>query len=206
MDFFKNFKDKMSERLFASDEEYNEDETADQDYDEENEDGESMFDGEVNPPEYNSYYSPTGGMKPPEYDFSSRSSSGYCAPSYGSASATPDYSSSAFSSAEKKGGTIYSMNSIRPANKFKLSSITLTEIYGAKEVAMLMMEKDTIIIVNFTPLSPENKLRAMDFLDGARCVTNAIFAKLNDHIVVFVPENVELKGDFESQVDFESLR
>ncbi len=213
MDFFKNFKDKMSERLFASDEEYSEDDAPDQDYDEENEDGESMFDGEINPPEYNGYYSPTGGMKAPEYDFSARNTQGYSsAPSYSSASSyssaptPPDYSSTVFSSGEKKGGTIYSMNNIRPANKFKLSSITLTEIYGAKEVAMLMMEKDTIIIVNFTPLSPENKLRAMDFLDGARCVTNAIFAKLNDHIVVFVPENVELKGDFESQVDFESLR
>lgn len=206
MEFFKNFKDKMSERLFASDEEYSEEDTRDRDYDEENEDGESMFDGEVNPPEYSGYYSPTGGMKAPEYDFSSRSTPGFSsAPTYTSVPSSTDYSSTAFSSTEKKGGTIYSMNSIRP-NKFKLSSITLTEIYGAKEVAMLMMEKDTIIIVNFTPLSPENRLRAMDFLDGARCVTNAIFAKLNDHIVVFVPENVELCGDFESQVDFESMR
>lgn len=212
MDFLKNFKDKMSERLFASDEEYNEDDNSDQDYGDEGEDGESMFDGEVNPPEYNSYYSPTGGMKAPEYDFSSRSTSGfasassYTPSSFASAPTPPDYSSAAFSSTEKKGGTIYTMNNVRPANKFKLSSITLTEIYGAKEVAMLMMEKDTIIIVNFTPLSSENKLRAMDFLDGARCVTNAIFAKLNDNIVVFVPENVELCGDFESQVDFGSIK
>ncbi len=207
MDFFKNFKDKMSERLFASDEEYTEDDAPDQDYGAENEDGESMFDGEVNPPEYSGYYSPTGGMKAPEYDFLSRATTGFSsAPTYTSTPTPPDYSSAAFSSTEKKGGTIYSMNSVRSVNKFKLSSITLTEIYGAKEVAMLMMEKDTIIIVNFTPLSPENKLRAMDFLDGARCVTNAIFAKLNDNIVVFVPENVELCGDFESQVDFESIR
>ncbi|MBE6773501.1 MAG: cell division protein SepF [Ruminococcaceae bacterium] len=196
MDFFKNFKEKMTERLFANDEEYNEEETNDQDYNSDDPNGDSMFEGEVNPPEYNSYYSPTGGMKAPEYDFSSRP-----------ASTVPDYNPTAFSSAsaDKKVGTIYSMNSVKPP-KFKLSSITLTEIYGAKEVAMLMMEKDTIIIVNFTPLSPEDKLRAMDFLDGARCVTNAIFAKLNDHIVVFVPENVELCGDFESQVDFESIR
>ena len=194
MDFFKNFKEKMNERLFASDEEYNEEENNDQDYNDENE-GESMFDGEVNPPEYNSYYSPTGGMKAPEYDFSSRPTT-----------SVPEYNPSAFSAtADKKIGNIYSMNTVKPP-KFKLNSITLTEIYGAKEVAMLMVEKDTIIIVNFSPLSPEDKLRAMDFLDGARCVTNAIFAKLNDHIVVFVPENVELCGDFESQVDFESMR
>ena len=98
------------------------------------------------------------------------------------------------------------MNNIRPVNKFKLNSITLTEIYGAKEVALLMMEKDTIIIVNFSPLTDDQKMRAMDFLDGARCVTNAIFARLNENIIVFVPENVELCGDFQSQVDLESIR
>lgn len=191
MDFFKNFKDKVNERLFANDEEYDEDDVNGEEYDEQSD--EPMFDGEINPPPYNNYsYSPTGGMKAPEYNFSGKSTV-----------SPPAYNSSA--STESKGGTIYNMNSIRPT-KFKLNSITLYEIYGAKEVALLMMEKDTIIIVNFSPLSENQKLRAMDFLDGAKCVTNAILAKLNENIIVFVPENVELCGDFQSQVDIDSLR
>ena len=47
---------------------------------------------------------------------------------------------------------IYSMNNARPLNKFKLNSITLNDIYAAKDVALLMMEKDSILIVNFSPL------------------------------------------------------
>lgn len=191
MDFFKNFKDKVNERLFANDEDYDEDEVNEEDYAEEP--SEPVFDGGMEPPAYNSYsYSPTGGLNAPEYSFGKSS-----------ASATPDFSSA---SQDKKGGTIYSMSSMRPVNKFKLNSVTLHEIYGAKEVALLMMEKDTIIIVNFSPLSNDQKLRAMDFLDGARCVTNAIFARLDENIIVFVPENVELCGDFQSQVDLDSIK
>lgn len=203
MDFLKNFKDKVNERLFANDEEYDEDEVNEEEYAEE-EASEPVFDRGMEPPAYgssNSYnnysYSPTGGLNAPEYSF-------------GKASSTPKYDfsspSSASASGDKKGGTIYSMNTMRAANKFKLNSITLHEIYGAKEVALLMMEKDTIIIVNFSPLTDDQKLRAMDFLDGARCVTNAIFAKLNENIIVFVPENVELCGDFQSQVDIDSIK
>ena len=54
MDFLKNFKDKVNERLFASDEEYDDDEVNEEDYDEDQND-EPMFDGEINPPAYNSY-------------------------------------------------------------------------------------------------------------------------------------------------------
>lgn len=197
MDFFKNFKDKVNERLFANDEEYDEDEVNEEDYNEQP--AEPMFDGDMAPPAYNSTgnnysYSPTGGLNAPEYGYSKISTT------------TPAPEFSAAASGDKKGGTIYSMNSIRPTNKFKLNSITLYEIYGAKEVALLMMEKDTIIIVNFSPLSDDQKRRAMDFLDGARCVTNAIFARLDENIIVFVPENVELCGDFQSQVDLESIK
>lgn len=194
MDFFKNLKDKVNERLFANDEEYDEDDINEEDYNDQP--AEPMFDGDMAPPAYNSSsysYSPTGGLNAPEYNYSKSTTS-----------SVPEYKSAP--SGEKKGGTIYNMNTIRPANKFKLNSVTLYEIYGAKEVALLMMEKDTIIIVNFSPLSDDQKLRAMDFLDGARCVTNAIFARLDENIIVFVPENVELCGDFQSQVDLDSLR
>lgn len=200
MDFLKNFKDKVNERLFASDEDYDEDEVNEEDYAEEP--SEPVFDNGMEPPAYNSYsYSPTGGLNAPEYNYgksSASSSAGFTA-----ASSVNNFSSA---STDKKGGTIYSMSNMRPVNKFKLNSVTLHEIYGAKEVALLMMEKDTIIIVNFSPLSDEQKLRAMDFLDGARCVTNAIFARLDENIIVFVPENVELCGDFQSQVDLDSIK
>lgn len=212
MDFFKNFKDKVNERLFLNDEEYEEE------YDEEEvnrEDfsekpAEPMFEGDMTPPAYNSYsYSPTGGLEAPEYAFGKTAgpSTTYTSgPSttFTGPSSMPDFTTPPASS--KKGGTIYDMPGIRPTHKFKLTSITLHEIYGAKEVALLMMEKDTIIIVNFSELSEAQKLRAMDFLDGARCVTNAIFARLNENIIVFVPENVELCGDFQSQVDLESIK
>ena len=98
------------------------------------------------------------------------------------------------------------MNTIRANNKFKLNSISLKDIYGAKDVALLMMEKDTIILVDFSMLDDDQRIRAMDFIDGARCVTNAIFGRLNENIIVFVPENVELRGDFHSQIDFDSIK
>lgn len=205
MDFFKNFKDKVNEKLFIRDEEYDEDEVVEEEYSEKSD--EPLFDSDMTPPPYNSYsYSPTGGLGAPEYNYT-RASSTASAPEYSfnkSSASIPEYKSAPAS--EKKSGNIYNMNTIRPLNKFKLNSITLNEIYGAKDVALLMMEKDTIIIVNFSPLTDDQKLRAMDFLDGARCVTNAIFARLNENIIVFVPENVELRGDFQSQVDFESIK
>ena len=203
MDFFKNLKDKVNDVLFVRDEEYDEDEeVTEQEFPAQPE--EPLYE-EMTPPPYNSYsYSPTGGLNAPEYEFSKPSA------------ATPEFKFSKPASTasapefkvqtEKKSANIYNMNAVRPMNKFKLNSITLNDIYAAKDVALLMMEKDTILLVNFSPLTENQKLRAMDFLDGARCVTNAIFARLNENIIVFVPENVELRGDFQSQVDFESMR
>lgn len=205
MEFFKNLKDKVNDVLFVRDEEYDEDEEATEQ--QQPAQAEENLYEEMTPPPYNSYsYSPTGGLNAPEYDFS-KSASTPPVPEFkftkpASAPVTPEFKATG----DKKSANIYSMNTVRPMNKFKLNSITLNDIYAAKDVALLMMEKDTILIVNFSPLSENQKLRAMDFLDGARCVTNAIFARLNENIIVFVPENVELRGDFQSQVDFESMR
>lgn len=204
MEFFKNLKDKVNEKLFVRDEEYDrEEETENVGYGAEAD--EPLYENDITPPPYNSYsYSPTGGLDAPEYEFASSNTFG-SAPEFKFTKATapaPEYKAPA----DKKSANIYNMNSVRPLNKFKLNSITLNDIYGAKDVALLMMEKDTILIVNFSPLTDEQKLRAMDFLDGARCVTNAIFARLNENIIVFVPENVELRGDFQSQVDIESMK
>lgn len=206
MDFFKNLKDKVNDVLFVRDEEYDEDEEITEQPSQPQSE-EPAFDDGFTPPAYNSYsYSPTGGLNAPEYEFSSKSASASTVPEFrftkpAQTPVTPEYKAAP----EKKSANIYSMNNARPLNKFKLNSITLNDIYAAKDVALLMMEKDTILIVNFSPLSENQKLRAMDFLDGARCVTNAIFARLNDNIIVFVPENVELRGDFQSQVDFDSM-
>lgn len=207
MGFFTNFKDKVNEKLFIRDEEYDEDETANEvGYAAEEETAEEDGNGIV-PPAYNSYsYSPTGGMDAPEYEFASKESYSQGAEFKFSrpaaSAAAPEYKAPT----EKKGANIYNMSSIRTANKFKLNSITLRDIYGAKDVALLMMEKDTIILVDFSMLDDEQRIRAMDFIDGARCVTNAIFGRLNENIIVFVPENVELRGDFHSQVDFDSIK
>ena len=208
MSFFKDLKDKVNEKLFIRDEEYDEDEEITEDVQLSDEEESAYYDDGMSPPPYNSYsYSPTGGLHAPEYNYS-KSSYVPPAPEFNFAKSTktapvPEYKAPA---QEKKSANIYNMNSVRAFNKFKLNSITLNDIYAAKEVALLMMEKDAILIVNFSPLTDDQKLRAMDFLDGARCVTNAIFARLNENIIVFVPENVELCGDFQSQVDLESIR
>ena len=206
MEFFKNLKDKVNDVLFVRDEEYDEDEeVTEQEYPQQ---PEAHLYEEMTPPPYNSYsYSPTGGLNAPEYDFSKPATSSVPEYKFTKPASTASAPAADFKAqAEKKSANIYNMNTIRQVNKFRLNSITLNDIYAAKDVALLMMEKDTILIVNFSPLSENQKLRAMDFLDGARCVTNAIFARLNENIIVFVPENVELRGDFESQVDFESMR
>ena len=205
MEFFKNLRDKVNDVLFVRDEEYDEDEEVTAA--EASEQQETPLYEEMTPPPYNSYsYSPTGGLNAPEYEYA-KPSSAPVTPEFkftkpASSAPAPEFKAQG----EKKSSNIYSMNTIRPVNKFKLNSITLNDIYAAKDVALLMMEKDTILLVNFSPLSENQKLRAMDFLDGARCVTNAIFARLNENIIVFVPENVELRGDFQSQVDFESIK
>ena len=103
------------------------------------------------------------------------------------------------------GMNIYDMNKARPTNKFKLNSIMLRDIYDAKNVATLMMERDTIVVVNLSQLSDEQKVRAMDFLDGAKYVTKSLFARFAENICAFVPETVELYCDFFSQIDLGSF-
>ncbi len=215
MGFFGNLKDKAIDKFFVRDEEYDkEEETNEVGYAAENAEEPESADGITPPPYNNSYsYSPTGGLDAPEYEFSSNNSSNQAsefrfakATAFSSASSPASAPAPEFKfSGDKKSANIYSMNSVRPLSKFKLNCITLKDIYGSKDVALLMMEKDTIILVDFSLLDEEQKLRAMDFIDGAKCVTNAIFGRLNEDIIVFVPENVELRGDFQSQVDFDSI-
>jgi len=121
MGFFTNFKDKVNEKLFIRDEEYDREETSDEvGYGAEAEE-DSADNDEITPPPYNSYsYSPTGGLDAPEYEFSSNSSYDQT-PEFKFTKATapaPEYKAPT----EKKGANIYNMNSVRAFNKFKLNS------------------------------------------------------------------------------------
>ena len=106
-------------------------------------------------------------------------------------------------SAPGSSSNIYDMNSAksRSSSKFKLTFISLHDIYDAKNVANLMMEKNTIVVVNLSLLSEDQSKRAMDFLDGAKYVTKSVFARFTESICAFIPSDIELHGDFYNQVE-----
>lgn len=119
-----------------------------------------------------------------------------------------DFSSSGFRSAETETpkpaahtGNIYDLNAAKSAPKFKLTFITLHDIYDSKNVANLMIEKNTIVVVNLSMLSEEESKRSMDFLDGAKYVTKSVFARFTESICAFIPSDIELSGDFYNQVE-----
>lgn len=87
------------------------------------------------------------------------------------------------------------------SSKFKLTFISLHDIYDAKNVANLMMEKNAIVVVNLSLLSEDQSKRAMDFLDGAKYVTKSVFARFTESICAFIPSDIELHGDFYNQVE-----
>ena len=85
--------------------------------------------------------------------------------------------------------------------KFKLTFISLHDIYDAKNVANLMMERNAIVVVNLSLLTEDQSKRAMDFLDGAKYVTKCVFARFTESICAFIPSDIELHGDFYNQVE-----
>ncbi len=86
-------------------------------------------------------------------------------------------------------------------SKHKLTFITLHDFYDAKNVANLMIDKHTIIIVNLALLREDHARRAMDFLDGVKYVTKSVFVRFSDNMCAFIPEDIELHGDFYNQVE-----
>ena len=78
---------------------------------------------------------------------------------------------------------------------------SLHDIYDAKNVANLMMDRNTIVVVNLSLLSEDQSKRAMDFLDGAKYVTKSVFARFTESICAFIPSDIELHGDFYNQVE-----
>ena len=106
-------------------------------------------------------------------------------------------------SAPTGSSNIYNMNSskARSGSKFKLTFISLHDIYDAKNVANLMIDQNAMVVVNLGLLSDEQKRRAMDFLDGAKYVTKSVFARFTESICAFIPSDIELHGDFYNQVE-----
>ncbi len=193
MGFVKNIKDKFSEHFVTNDYDDYDSAISDDDYEggEDEEMQGSIYDSEPESPSTDDFsYSPKSGMNIPEYNFSGKTNE----------------SKTTGASVPKQGASIYNMNTARPVNKFKLNSILLRDIYDAKNVAALMMEKDTIVVVNLSLLTDDQKVRAMDFLDGAKFVTKSVFARFAENICAFVPETVELFGDFFSQIDMDSFK
>ncbi len=194
MGFVKNIKDKLSEHFVTNDYDEYESAVSDDDYEDDTLKS-SIYDSEKEEPAAEKYsYSPQGTINVPEYNFG------------GSNTAAPKQETARRQEAPKSGANIFNMNTAKPAHKFKLNSIMLRDIYDAKNVAALMMEKDTIVVVNLSLLSDEQKVRAMDFLDGAKFVTKSVFARFAENICAFVPETVELFGDFFSQIDLDSIK
>ncbi len=108
-----------------------------------------------------------------------------------------------FTAKSTPASNVYDMNSSksRSGSKFKLTFISLHDIYDAKNVANLMMERNTIVVVNLSLLSEDQSKRAMDFLDGAKYVTKSVFARFTESICAFIPSDIELHGDFYNQVE-----
>ncbi|MBQ8503749.1 MAG: cell division protein SepF [Clostridia bacterium] len=194
MSFVKNIKEKFSEHFQNDYDDYDSAISPD-DYEDDGQDNDntqgSIYDTDSDDTVADDYsYSPQSTINVPEYNFGAPHKEKKTAPK----------------EAPRQGANIYNMNTARPANKFKLNSILLRDIYDAKNVAALMMEKDTIVVVNLSLLTEEQKVRAMDFLDGAKFVTKSVFARFAENICAFVPETVELFGDFFSQIDMESFK
>ncbi len=189
MGLVKNFKEKLSEHFVSNDYDDFDSAITEEDFEPKNSSA-SIYD---TPVEESYTFNPQPGISVPEYSFEPKA-----------AKRKADIPPAA-SVKSNAGANIYDINTARPANKFKLNSIMLRDIYDAKNVATLMMEKDTIVVVNLSQLSDDQKIRAMDFLDGAKYVTKSLFARFAENICAFVPESVELYGDFFSQIDLDSF-
>lgn len=194
MGFVKNIRSKFEEHFIPDEREYDEN---DVEYDDEYEGEEGAYydDEEDEAPSFG--YSPESPITPPEYV------------KYGETA--PKQKKTERKSYEQQApkqpkSNIYNMGSAKAnTNKFKLNFIALHDIYDAKNVANIMIDQNAMVVVNLGLLSDEQKRRAMDFLDGAKYVTNSIFTRFTENICAFLPESVELHGDFYGQVDLDDF-
>lgn len=201
MGFVKNIKSKFEGRLVPDESEYEDDVEYEDDGEEEEEgydEEESGYDEEDEDDSYN--YSSDDDITPPEYVRFGETSSKKKKPEYRSERSSAEHRSS-----KQQKSNIYNMNNSKSQPKFKLNFISLHDIYDAKNVANIMIDQNAMVVVNLGMLSDEQKRRAMDFLDGAKYVTNSLFTRFTENICAFLPESVELHGDFYGQVDLDDF-
>lgn len=187
----KDFKTKFKEH-FIPDDDYDDD----VEFEEEGEYEEDYEDSAYDSGEQDSYrYSPDSMLNPPEYV------------KYGEPVKPKKEAPKA--SYKKTGSNIYNMNASvndeKPKAKFKLNFIVLNNLCDAVNVADIMMKKNEMVVVNFSRLSDDQKVRATDFLDGAKYVSDSLFTKFTDEIFAYLPKSVELHGDFYDQVDLDNI-
>ncbi len=188
MGFVKSIKSKLEEHFIPDERDY-------EDNDVEYEDGEYEENGYYEEEEEPAFgFSAEDPITPPEYV-----KYGESAPKQKKAERV-SYEPKA---AKQTKSNIYNMGTAKPQSKFKLNFIALHDIYDAKNVANIMIDQNAMVVVNLGHLSDEQKRRAMDFLDGAKYVTNSIFTRFTENICAFLPESVELHGDFYGQVDLD---
>ncbi len=196
MGFVKNIKSKFEEHFIPDERDY--DDTDVEYEDEEDGYGYEDSDSEYYEEESSAFgYSSDDSINPPEYV------------KYGETAAKQKKAErpvNEFKSVKQQPkSNIYNMAGSKTQSKFKLNFIALHDIYDAKNVANLMIDQNAMVVVNLGLLSDEQKRRAMDFLDGAKYVTNSIFTRFTENICAFLPESVELHGDFYGQVDLEDF-
>lgn len=92
-----------------------------------------------------------------------------------------------------------------PSQKFKFSIIKFEKIENAVIAADQMLAGDTVTLIDLHDMPEAMTKRVIDFLDGVRYTCNAQIEAIADLTYVILPETVELKKDFSSQVDTEGL-
>ena len=202
MGFVKNIFDLFSDR--ADEDETVDDATSSDDYIEKKT-AKGIFDEEETeaPSAGDIKYSPTGALEFSGLGSSSTQSFNASASSQAAKSSAPQFNSAPKAAAQTP--NLYDINAASKSPKFKLSFISLQDIYDVKNVAHLMMQKDTIIVVNISYLDDDLRRRAMDFLDGAKYVSKTVFARFSETMCAFIPANIELSGDFYGQVEIASF-
>ncbi len=197
MGFVKNIKSKFEEHFIPDEKGYDSSDVEYEDEDDEYEyEGreEGYYDDEEEESAFG--YSAESPITPPEYV-----KYGESAPKQKKA----ERASYEQKTAKQPKSNIYNMGTTKQQTKFKLNFIALHDIYDAKNVANIMIDQNAMVVVNLGLLSDEQKRRAMDFLDGAKYVTNSIFTRFTENICAFLPESVELHGDFYGQVDLDDF-
>ncbi len=185
MGIIQNFTSKAKEFLNRPAEDYAEDEYIDDEFMDKDE-----YDEFPEAPKYSPYgedysYTPAGSDDEPQYE------------SY------EEVKKEVKSKTSKRSANIYNMNSTQKfAPKFSLYFLTLNDMYDAKNVADRIIDKNTLVIINLANLTDEQRIRAMDFLDGAKYVAKCIYTQLTEDVYAYIPGDVELHGDFLDQVDF----